>query len=198
MALGQSAGANCHAQLTCGHCTRHFVTRQGMLALLAITTRTGNEPKAGFNPPACRIFCGFMEKIYLDSNVFIAFIKTEIGKPFRLMFKDVETFFARCSGRYTIILSGHTLREIENIVHYSAQQTADFFITLGIDVEIIKEGDREIKDAKEYSEMGVHKADAPHVAIAINGGCKFIVTFNKKDFLAVEGLIQILEPEEVI
>lgn len=139
-----------------------------------------------------------MEKIYLDSNVFIAFIKTEIGKPFRLMFKDVEYFFARCLDKYTILLSDHTLSEIENIVHYSEQQTADFFITLGIDVEIINAGDREIEDAKEYAKMGVHKADALHVAIAINAGCNFIVTFNKKDFPAVEDLIQIQEPEEVI
>lgn len=56
-----------------------------------------------------------LEKIYLDSNIFIAFIKSELGKGFKLMSQDVEDFFRKARGKYIIVLSDHALKGI----HYS-------------------------------------------------------------------------------
>ena len=53
-----------------------------------------------------------MQRIYLDSNVFIAYIKSDMGKPFRMMYRDAEEFFDKCPNKYVIILSDLTFREI--------------------------------------------------------------------------------------
>ena len=73
-------------------------------------------------------------RIYLDSNIFIAFIKSEIGKPLKLMFHETEQFLSECVERYTLVLSDHVLEEIERAVHYSGDATIELLKEMEINV----------------------------------------------------------------
>jgi len=139
-----------------------------------------------------------MERIYLDANVFIAFVKSELGKPFRLMFQETEEFFEQCPKKHIIVLSDHTLDEIKKIVHYSEGETEGFFRAKGIMIEKIETREKDFKLTLEFCGKGMHKADALHAALAVNAGCNAILTFNKKDFEAVKKFISAKEPAELL
>ena len=68
-----------------------------------------------------------MQRVYLDSNVFIAFVKSELGKGFRLMAQDVEDFFRQAREKYLLVLSYHSLKEIQKIAYYSREEVIQFF-----------------------------------------------------------------------
>ena len=139
-----------------------------------------------------------MERIYLDANVFIAFVKSEMGKPFRLMFREAEEFFEQCPKKRIIVLSDHTLDEIEKIVHYSEGEIKSFFRDKGIMTEKIETSEKDFKLTLEFCRKGMHKADALHAALAINAGCDAILTFNKKDFETVKKIVSPKEPAELL
>lgn len=139
-----------------------------------------------------------MERIYLDANVFIAFVKSEMGKPFRLMFRDVEEFFKACPERYLIVLSGLALSEIKKISFYKREETLKFFEEQKIKTELIEAEEKEKQAALQFYRKGMHYADALHAALAINAKCDALVTFNKKDFKTVENAIKVAEPAELI
>ncbi|MFH1751576.1 MAG: PIN domain-containing protein [archaeon] len=141
---------------------------------------------------------GELQKVYLDSNVFIAFIKSEIGKPFKLMFQEVEDFFKECSEKYLIVLSKHAMEEIERIVCYNKEDTKNFFKEMRIPIETIQTISEDNRIAREFFRKGIHFADALHVALAVRANCEILLTFNKKDFKLVEGIIKVREPKELI
>lgn len=139
-----------------------------------------------------------MERIYLDANVFIALVKSEMGRPFRLMFREAEDFFGQCPKKRIIVLSDHTADEIEKIVHYSEGETEAFFREKGIMTEKIETGEKDFRLTLEFCSKGMHKADALHAALAINAGCDAILTFNKRDFEAVKKFMPAKEPAELL
>jgi predicted nucleic acid-binding protein len=140
----------------------------------------------------------FLQRVYLDSNVFISYIKSEIGKPFRLMFQEVEDFFAKCPEKYILVLSELTFEEIEKKVHYSKSSTLNFFKGLEIETEVLEIKNKCVKDAGCFIKKGVHSSDALHSALAINSNCDILLTFNTKDFEAVKDLIELKEPEDLL
>lgn len=138
-----------------------------------------------------------MQRIYLDSNVFIAYIKSDMGRPFKMMYRDVEDFFDGCPNRYVVILSDLALREIARIVYYSKEQTLEFFEGLGIKTEVIRTKEEDSRKTQELCRMGMHEADASHTAFAINAKCDVLLTFNKRHFEKVKSLIAVKEPNEL-
>jgi len=139
-----------------------------------------------------------MQRIYLGSNVFIALIRQDMGKPFKLMFQQVEDFLNDCPEKYIVVLSDITLQEIEKVVHYSKDLTLESFKELEIETEILKIENRDTEKASELRKKGMHKADALHATLAINSKCDVLLTFNKKHFELVQHLIEIKEPGELI
>jgi len=113
------------------------------------------------------------------------------------MYRDVEDFLITCPGKYEIVLSDHTLAEIEKIVHYTPESTIKFFINLDIKCEIVETSKNDVAMAKELNKKGSHFSDALHAAIALNKNCQFILTFNKKDFTFVENNISVVEPADL-
>lgn len=139
-----------------------------------------------------------MQKVYLDSNVFIAFIKSDMGKPFKLMFQDVEEFLAACPERYLLVLSDHACHEIRKAAYYSEQETIQVLRNLEILTEFVKTTSQDAELAKFFAGKGIHSADALHVALAIKADCRILLTFNKKDLTQAQEFITVREPKELI
>lgn len=139
-----------------------------------------------------------MKRIYLDSNVFIAFVKSEIGKPFKLFSQDVEDFFVVCPEKYILVLSDYALYEIKKIIYYDEKIICEILEDLEITIEKIITCDLDHEKKEEFKRKGIHSADALHAALAINSDCDILLTFNKKDFVPVQKLIKIREPNELI
>ena len=138
------------------------------------------------------------QRIYLDSNVFIAFIKSEIGKPFKLMYYEAEQFLYECKDKYALVLSDHALTEIRGAASYSKKDAVELLNNMEVAVEIIETSEKDALKAREFCRSGIHRADALHAALAINSKCNILLTFNKKDFRPVEKLIDVMEPAELI
>ncbi|MFH1256875.1 MAG: PIN domain-containing protein [Candidatus Diapherotrites archaeon] len=139
-----------------------------------------------------------MQRIYLDSNIFIAYIRSDMGKPFKLMFKDVEDFFDCCPNRFVLVLSEFFIEEVEKKVHYSKSMVGEFFKDYKISTEFIETTKIEKKLAPEFFKKGLHAGDALHAAFAINSKCDFLLTFNIKDFKRLENRIKLREPKELV
>lgn len=139
-----------------------------------------------------------MLRVYLDSNVFISFVKQEMGKPFRLMFQDVEDFFKACPKRYEIVLSGLALKEIEKKVYYSKSDVLGFFEERKIRIELIEPKKGVLERSRKLMAKGVHYPDSLHAALALNSKCEVLLTFNKKDFRVIDSQIEVREPAELL
>ncbi len=139
-----------------------------------------------------------MKRIYLDANVFIAFVKSEIWKPFKLFSQYAEDFIAVCTEKYIFVISDHDLSEIKKIIYYDEKTICGILETLEITTEKIITRDLDYQKNEEFKRKGIHSADALHAALAINSNCDILLTFNKKDFVPVQKLIKIREPNELI
>ncbi|MBI5884674.1 type II toxin-antitoxin system VapC family toxin [archaeon] len=139
-----------------------------------------------------------MQRVYLDSNVVIAFVRTEIGKPFKLMFQDVEDFLSACPEKYVLVLSDHACDEINNVISYSKESIIEILARFEIIIEQVKRARLDSEKTLVFAKRGMHYADALHAALAINSKCDILLTFNKKDFGVVNGLINVKEPNELI
>ncbi len=138
-------------------------------------------------------------RVYLDANVFIAFVKADMGKPFKLMYQDVDDFLRACQRQLlVIVLSELVFHEIARHGYYSREEVIEFFQAKAIRIELISAEVCPSSLATEYRKKGVPAADALHAALAVVAGCDALVTFNKKDFWPVSAQIQVLEPKELI
>lgn len=139
-----------------------------------------------------------MLRIYLDSNVFIAYIKSDMGKPYKLMYRDVEEFFRQCPQNYAIVLSDSAFEEIKKYAYYSEEAVMEFFKGLEIKTEVVAVGKNDARLTSELCKKGMHEADALHAALAINSKCDILLTFNKKHFRIVQNFIAVKEPNELM
>lgn len=137
-------------------------------------------------------------RIYLDSNVLISALRSEIGKNFRLLASEADDFLACVakSSAIIIILSDFCLWEIKKKIYLDEDSIMEYLNSLSINAERIDSMEDDIREAKKIERMGVHPQDSRHAAIALRTTCDCIVTFNKKDFEPVQHLIVIKEPAE--
>jgi len=137
-----------------------------------------------------------MKRIYLDSNVFISLMNSEIGRSFRGLFVEAEEFLKSVKDeKHVILLSELFFTEVENKNHLNKEEVIDYFSDLGLNVEIIPNPKKTIRTS-DFMKMGLHHLDAVHAALARKGKCDCIVTFNKKDFDKIKGLIPVFEPSD--
>ena len=139
-----------------------------------------------------------MKRVYLDSNIFIAFIRGDMGKPFKAMYHSVETLFKRFPENHVLVLSGIFFNEVKDNGFYSRDETLAFFREYEIKVIAIESTEKDSKLANEFMQKGVHRQDAMHAAMAINNGCAVLLTYNKKDFVPVNGMVAVLEPNDLL
>jgi len=136
-----------------------------------------------------------MKRLYLDSNVFISLVNRELDSNLRPLFIEAEQFIEKAKElNCTIVLSDHTLEEIQKISFNSKNDVIELFEKKQIKIEFINKEKQDIEKVKFFCRRGVHRSDAWHIALAIKAKCDCIVTFNKKDFEITQDLILAEEP----
>lgn len=136
-------------------------------------------------------------RIYLDSCVFISFIKKEFGWNLRPLYLEAEYLFEWIKdNNHTLVLSPLFFFEVQKKAHLEKESVLEEFHSLGISLEmppIPKE-----LQLSTFTRLGIHSADAAHLAYAIETKCDMIVTFNIKDFEPAQLHIKIAEPTRLI
>ncbi|PIU21657.1 MAG: hypothetical protein COT15_01285 [Candidatus Diapherotrites archaeon CG08_land_8_20_14_0_20_34_12] len=138
-------------------------------------------------------------RIYLDSNVFISLVRDEIDMAFNLRGKDSEIFFALCAEKKcSIILSQAFSDEIKKVVCIERSDVTEMLKQLSVNYEEISIKAENERVSEIIFNKNIHYSDAVHTALAIKSNCNLIISWNKKDFVKVAGLIECQTPTEFI
>ena len=137
-------------------------------------------------------------RLYLDSNVFISVMRSEMDSSVRLLFRDGEDFFSLCKAQgIELVISDLFLKEVKRKTFLEKRDVEEFFGKEKIRIVASKTCGR--KGALEIANAtGIHFSDAMHVCCALQSGCNAIVTWNKKDFEKARDLIQCFNPVEFV
>ncbi len=141
-----------------------------------------------------------MEKrFYLDSNVFISFVREEIDSAFNLRGVDSEDFFAFCrKEKHSLVLSELFFTEVEKVISLKKEAVLEEFNRLKIKVEVFENKVSENLLSRIIKETGIHLADAIHTAIAIENNANALISWNKKDFMKVYKFVKFFQPNEIL
>lgn len=142
----------------------------------------------------------FMPKrLYLDSNVFISFVREEIDSAFNLRFLDSENFFAVCKNKkHVLLISNWFLSEVGKIACLDKKAISEEFERHGVNAIFIQEKIDFSSVSRIAKQTGLHYADALHVSIALENKADFIVTWNIRDFEKASALIKAVSPNEIL
>ena len=135
-----------------------------------------------------------MTRLYLDSNVLIAYLLDEIDRAFNPRGQQVAQFFTVCRDTKSIfILSDLFYEEVEKITGLPEEGVNETLTRFGVPFEKIN--DTPGTKSKEIQRAtGIHAADAIHTANAITAKAEKIITWNERDFQKVSHLIPIENP----
>jgi len=139
-----------------------------------------------------------MKRIYLDTNVLISFLRSEIGKGFRLLHQEAEDFFKCAPTKCILVLSDFLFKEVKEKIPVAPEDIVNTLLELGLKIDVLESVEDDLRFAASLAVPPLHIEDAFHVAIAIRAGCDAIVTFNKKDFLPVGKRLAVFEPSEAV
>lgn len=137
-------------------------------------------------------------RLYLDSNVFIAVIRSEVDGAFNPRGLQSEDLFSVCrANKIELVLSDIFLAEIKKKTHFNLNDVNDFFDGIKVKIHWVRTASS--KHSLQISQQtGIHFLDAVHVANAIESGCESIITWNKKDFEKTGKLISFFNPVEFV
>jgi predicted nucleic acid-binding protein len=137
-------------------------------------------------------------RLYLDSNVFISFVRSEIDKSFNLRFLDSERFFAACKlVNAELVLSDLFFSEIKRACSIEKQQVLESLELLNLKTKPVSDS-QSSNPIKISQETGIHFTDALHVSTALQQNCDAIITWNKKDFEKTKQIIAFFSPSEFV
>lgn len=137
-------------------------------------------------------------RLYLDSNIFISWIKGEFGRKFEFMENSVARFLDWCGReRHTLLLSDLFFYEVKKITGINAEGVFERLKEFEVPIEIVETTmhDKENADGLERK-RGVHKMDARHATLAMKSNAYYIITWNRKDFENVEDKVRIASPND--
>ena len=137
------------------------------------------------------------KKFYLDSNVFISFIREEIDSSFNLRFQESKEFFKLCmEEKHEIILSELFFAEVLKITALKKELVLEEFKNLGIKIIEAVKIPSQSQIFKIMKQTGIHASDAMHIAFALENNADLIVTWNRKDFEKAKKLVKCITPNE--
>lgn len=141
-------------------------------------------------------------KLYLDSNVLIAYLLREFGKMTDFMEQAFEDFIVFCEqNNHEIVLSDIFFKEVQKISYTGKEEVVNVikrissFIKI---VDILSSSEEKSLANKIEQETGLHFADSLHTATALKFHCDYIITWNKKDFNRAYRYVRNLNPKEAI
>lgn len=137
-------------------------------------------------------------RYYIDSNVIVSLIKSEIGRGFRLMYPAVERLLAKIRREgHTALISVLCIKEIKRATLLSEEDILQFF--KGINFEKLIPNEQIVELGMEVNrKYGIHFPDARHLAFASFYGADILVTWNKKDFIAAKDIVSVSSPDELL
>lgn len=136
------------------------------------------------------------KRVYLDSNVFISLNLQEIGGDFSGLFIQAQLFFNQArKNNDVVVVSKLALGEIQKKTSLSEEDIFSYLSEIGVSVELVV-FDRDNLEFNRFMKMGIHTADALHIALAIKAKCDCIVTFNIKDFEKAGKYLRAVAPAE--
>ncbi|MFA7132118.1 MAG: type II toxin-antitoxin system VapC family toxin [Bacteroidales bacterium] len=132
-------------------------------------------------------------KLYVDSNVFISLIREEVFLN-RTLFDEALSFFERVKERKdTIVISELIFHEILKKSFNSREDIIERLWKMKISFEEVND---EINLLKEVKESKIHYPDCIHANTAIKTNCKYLITFNLKDFISINNKINVIQPRD--
>ncbi len=135
-------------------------------------------------------------RLYLDSNVFISFIRCEIGKGFKLMeLKSIDFFDSLIESNHELVLSDLFFYEIEKVIHYSKKEVISFFKKKRINVKIVCFKKNYFSELKKWGFIKIHRQDRVHFFLALKSNSDSIIAWNLKDFTPAKKFINVMEPK---
>ena len=138
------------------------------------------------------------KKIYLDSNVFISFVREEIDSAFNIRYVESTTFFDFCSRKkHILLLSILFFKEVQKIIFLSKKDVLEEFNRIKVICFLIERKPNTELINKIIKEGNLHYSDSVHVANACENKADFIVTWNKKDFEKAKKFIECFSPKEI-
>lgn len=139
------------------------------------------------------------KRFYLDSNVFISFVREEIDSALNLRFVDSENFFALCrKEKCALILSDPFFMEVERVISLKKEGILSEFNRLKIGIELAEKKPQGTLVSKIIKETKIHFADAVHIAVVCENNADAIVTWNKKDFAKAQKFAPCFTPSEIL
>ena len=139
------------------------------------------------------------KRVYLDSNVFISFVREEIDLALNARYLETERFFAFCKKeKHVLIISDWFLQEVKKVICLDKKAVFEEFERLGVAADFINEKIDLGHVYKISKETGLHYTDAAHVSIALENKADFIVTWNLKDFEKAGKLIKCFSPNGIL
>ncbi len=140
-----------------------------------------------------------LKRFYLDSNVFISFVREEIDSAFNLRYLDSRNFFAFCAKqKHVLVISGLFLSEIKKVIGLDSKAVFEEFERIGVETIFVNEVFSAPLVLEITKNCRLHRGDAIHVAIALENNADFIVTWNKKDFDKARNYIIGVSPSEFL
>ena len=141
-----------------------------------------------------------IERIYLDSNVFVSLVREEIDGNFRMLYKDSEIALSVCKRLgIKLVLSFLFFDEVKNACGLDRKSVVEILQRYVSDMDFVEKSQPLlIKEAYELTKkFGLHRSDAVHVTIARHCNCDLIMTWNIKDFGKISAL-DCITPSEFI
>src|SRR3989338_6677302 len=105
-----------------------------------------------------------MQRVYVDSNVLISLIKSEMGKPFKLMYQRALDFLVSCEGRFEVVLSDLGFDEIERNAFSSRQDVLEILGRYHAPVLLVVTEPADKRRGREIELLDVPHPDSLHVA----------------------------------
>ncbi|MEA1925381.1 MAG: type II toxin-antitoxin system VapC family toxin [Candidatus Altiarchaeota archaeon] len=138
-------------------------------------------------------------ELYVDANVFISYIKQELGGMYTIQFPRVKELYIKCRDEgHIFILSPKTFEEVEKNGYTSEEELTEFLDDYGIRYRKVNHTP-EIKEksGKIKKERGIHYPDCLHAAYALHYSADCIITWDT-DFQPIKGLIEVKTPFEFL
>jgi len=136
---------------------------------------------------------------YLDSNVFISFVREEMDSAFNLRFVDSERFFALCrKEKHVLLLSGLFFKEVKKVISLDKSDILEEFERHGIPIACTENIPSKELVSSVIKESRIHLADAVHVALAYESNADAIISWNKKDFAKSKNFVKCSTPQEIL
>lgn len=139
------------------------------------------------------------KRLYLDSNVFISFVREEIDSAFNLRYLESRNFFAFCAKqKHVLIISGWFLDEVKTIIFLNMEAVFEEFQRMGVKTIFVNKAVSGQLVSEISRNCNLHRGDAIHVAIALENKADFIVTWNEKDFDKARSYIVSVSPSGIL